>query len=461
MADFHGNQRLDYRSISAVLPGWDASPLTPRIIIGGSPLILDTTIYWVTHGWSSFEATTLVLIGVALSVFLGVKSNGLLLLWLWSETVVKPPKLQFIWPPESWDDMPIPASDIVPGDWICDCDVHEHNKQGVSAYNLRIREVYERQENERLAHLDEWRIHRDIGLVAGLPPKGLTVKADPPDYLPLPERYGYQVVAKVTLPDHVIGLGLVGKGDLQTARFEKLYYRARPKWTDRPGDDLGDIIKDLIEFLVANKGHARERVLVAHLARNGYGALSVLTAVRNTLAVGLIERKTLPGQHTEAITILDQRNTLGGHECCMINLTGLGRVFYLAGRPAENQTSVIHQEVIMGDKYNVQGAAAVGRHAAAHDVTINQYHQGGQVVDLAVLAKELARLREKIANDQNPERAKNIRHLASAQAAVEKGDERSAIAHLAQTSKWVLNTAMAIGTEVAAAVIARAVTGKL
>jgi hypothetical protein len=116
--------------------------------------------------------------------------------------------------------------------------------------------------------------------------------------------------------------------------------------------------------------------------------------------------------------------------------------------------SVIAREVRVGDTYNVQGAGAVGPHAVANNVTINQSWQNLSNHDTELLARELAVLRAELkARATDAEHDLATGEVASAQIAAEKGDGPAAMAHLARVGQWALGVATSIGATVASAAI--------
>jgi hypothetical protein len=116
--------------------------------------------------------------------------------------------------------------------------------------------------------------------------------------------------------------------------------------------------------------------------------------------------------------------------------------------------SVIAREVRVGDTYHVQGAGAVGPHASASNVTINQSWQSLENHDTELLARELAVLRAELkVQSITAEHDLATGEVASAQLAAEKGDGPSAMAHLARVGKWALDVATSIGTTLASAAI--------
>jgi hypothetical protein len=110
---------------------------------------------------------------------------------------------------------------------------------------------------------------------------------------------------------------------------------------------------------------------------------------------------------------------------------------------------------IMGDQYKIGQAGAVGPGAHAHDMTFAQHWLEAATPDkLTGLADDLARLRDALTHDPvRPETEAVLTHVTSAERAAREGDGKGVLKHLASAGKWALDTATAIGAEVAAAAI--------
>ncbi len=115
------------------------------------------------------------------------------------------------------------------------------------------------------------------------------------------------------------------------------------------------------------------------------------------------------------------------------------------------------EDVIMGDKYEVSGAAGVvGRNAKAKDfdVTSGQPPSGQGGGGAEELAADLRRLRLALeASAQDPVEAADVERLHSAEIAAAGGDATEARTHLGGISRWALGAATAMGTTLAAAAI--------
>ncbi len=113
-------------------------------------------------------------------------------------------------------------------------------------------------------------------------------------------------------------------------------------------------------------------------------------------------------------------------------------------------------EVVVGDRYEVHGqAGAVGPNSHVHDVTLQQvWSQQSDKIDLPVLAAELARLRTALrerATTADEDMA--VAEVAQAEVSAAQGDGPGALRSLRRAGKWVLDTAVGIGVDVAAAAI--------
>ncbi|MEU5254926.1 hypothetical protein [Streptomyces longwoodensis] len=107
---------------------------------------------------------------------------------------------------------------------------------------------------------------------------------------------------------------------------------------------------------------------------------------------------------------------------------------------------------IMNDQYNVNQAGAVGREAKAEGNTFSQvFHQGA---DITSLVAELEFLRSEMRkNAQTLEDDLAVAAIGQAQVCIQGGDTEVTRSHLARAGSWALETASAIGTQVAAAAI--------
>lgn len=113
------------------------------------------------------------------------------------------------------------------------------------------------------------------------------------------------------------------------------------------------------------------------------------------------------------------------------------------------------QEIIMGDKYTVGQAGAVGPNSHAHDITFNQiWNQIEGNIDLPRLADELGLLRQamkKVATESDQDVA--VGAVAAAEQEAKKGNGPKALEYLKSAGKWTLELAEKIGVGVATAAI--------
>ena len=121
-----------------------------------------------------------------------------------------------------------------------------------------------------------------------------------------------------------------------------------------------------------------------------------------------------------------------------------------------NVVHVSQEGTHMGDKNIVGQAAAVGSHASASNVTLQQL-TGFTKMDMPALAEELERLRialrEQPTSDENDEALAEISRAARA---ASEGDEAKVVSHLRASGQWALRAANTIGVTLAAAAISKA-----
>ncbi len=112
----------------------------------------------------------------------------------------------------------------------------------------------------------------------------------------------------------------------------------------------------------------------------------------------------------------------------------------------------------MRDQYKAGQAGAMGPGAHAHDMTFNQiWNEASGNIDLTVLARELAELRSKLANEaKEPEHYISINTVASAESCAKKGNGPKALEYLSKAGKWVLDNATKIGVPVATEALKKA-----
>lgn len=130
------------------------------------------------------------------------------------------------------------------------------------------------------------------------------------------------------------------------------------------------------------------------------------------------------------------------------------------GRGNVTNVMVIEEE-IMGDKYEVGQAGAVGPGAHADHMTFSQiWNQTKESVDLPTLADQLAQLQKTLkVRASEPEEHVELGNVGLAEKEARKGNGAKALEYLSKVGKWALDTAIEIGTEVAAKVIKSAAGG--
>ena len=117
--------------------------------------------------------------------------------------------------------------------------------------------------------------------------------------------------------------------------------------------------------------------------------------------------------------------------------------------------AVSAQGDVMGDKYTVGQAGAVGPNAKAENIQFQQiWQQSSSDLDIAQLVDELKLLRGHLRQSADtPQQDEAVAEVSKAQAAAAEGDGPGVMRHLRQAGKWALDGATAIGTAVAAAAI--------
>lgn len=112
---------------------------------------------------------------------------------------------------------------------------------------------------------------------------------------------------------------------------------------------------------------------------------------------------------------------------------------------------IIIKENIMGDKYTVGQAGAVGPNAHAHDMNFHQiWNNSKEKIDLSKLANELSLLREKMKEESaKPEHDISVGAVASAEVAAKDGDGPKVFESLAKAGQWALDVAVKIGVGLA------------
>lgn len=111
--------------------------------------------------------------------------------------------------------------------------------------------------------------------------------------------------------------------------------------------------------------------------------------------------------------------------------------------------------IIMGDQYNVKQAGAVGPHAHAENVTLNQVvFESSQQQDADTLKLQLELVRMEMAKSaKTSDDFIAMGDVAKAEKAIELKDDKSTYEHLKSAGKWALDAATQIGASLAAEVI--------
>ncbi len=118
-------------------------------------------------------------------------------------------------------------------------------------------------------------------------------------------------------------------------------------------------------------------------------------------------------------------------------------------------TNIAKMEVLMGDKYDVGQAGAVGPQSHAHDMNFTQiWQKSSGKIDLSELASQLATLRQAlIPLAKSGDEAIDIGLVAQAEKEASSGNGPKALEILSKASKWTLGIAEKIGVGVAVAAI--------
>lgn len=133
------------------------------------------------------------------------------------------------------------------------------------------------------------------------------------------------------------------------------------------------------------------------------------------------------------------------------------QIAYYETEAQHNEVKVHHDkgDIVMGDKYEIGQAGAVGPGAHAHDMTFNQiWNQVGGDIDLPHLAEELVALRQEMKKEATePEHDIAIGAIATAEQMAKTGDGPKTLATLKTAGKWALGVAEKIGVGLAVAAI--------
>ena len=127
-------------------------------------------------------------------------------------------------------------------------------------------------------------------------------------------------------------------------------------------------------------------------------------------------------------------------------------------KQALSKQVLIEGDQVMGDKYTVGQAGAVGPKAKAKDTTYQQiWVQQQDSVDLEVIAKELALLRGKMRESaKDAEQDIAIGHVAAAETAAKNHDGPGVIQNLKNAGKWTFDFARDLGVNIVAELMKKA-----
>ena len=124
--------------------------------------------------------------------------------------------------------------------------------------------------------------------------------------------------------------------------------------------------------------------------------------------------------------------------------------FASSGRARTAIRNYFIKEMIVGDKYDVAQAAAVGPNSRATGTTMTQT----QSSNFDTLANQLRELRLALSSDTDIQGEKaEVVDIVQAEAAAREGDSKRVTKHLSQASKRVLKMAEKIGADVVASAI--------
>jgi len=434
MGDQQRGQRLSPELILAVGPTIPFAPKVVKVLFGICLIFAGCVIGWALNKFS--------LLAVSVSISAGFicawRSNGARLLWLCSETSGEPRKMPRIFkrgiPNRRVKPVLVPASALEPGDWVCDYEVHQAWLRDIDRGNQQA--------------------YDDIaGSISGY----LDAEPQAPRH-PEPEMEFYQLVAILPSPEGV--LLELGLANVEPARvsINRMYYRYSGRVIKLPSPHPSGVVAVLAGMLPRDMSVTQERDLVQSLISEGYTESATCNAIRAALDARLIAREHATGWAVKATLGIFRPEAIAyGHKSCLIKMTSLGRIWTEAG-DLKYRTQPVHQEFIMGDKYEFGDAGAVGPGARAGNVSFNQTWQHFQIDNPQVLANELTYILEALQTNaaSTEPHLTAISEVKSAKAAVEAGDAGMAMAHLARAGRWALNAATTIGATVAAAAIQRA-----
>jgi hypothetical protein len=120
--------------------------------------------------------------------------------------------------------------------------------------------------------------------------------------------------------------------------------------------------------------------------------------------------------------------------------------------PGVSLEALVKQEVVMGDRYEVNQAGAVGPSSVAIGQHFTQiWQKASPEIDLNQLAQELRAVRERARalSSGAPEEDVAMAEVANAELAAQDGNGPRALSHLAKAGAWILDVARQIGVPVA------------
>jgi hypothetical protein len=166
------------------------------------------------------------------------------------------------------------------------------------------------------------------------------------------------------------------------------------------------------------------------------------------------ESKQLDSELAEFARISDDTINPGERDAILESLANIDVRRNIFNKVREYVDQTIHvQEQIMGDRYTIGQAGAVGPQSSAQN-----FHQLWQEIhegtDLGSLAKDLEKLRRALLKEANtPDDYAIIGHVSSAEAAAKQNNGPKTLEYLARTGRWAMDVATKIGTTLAASAL--------
>jgi hypothetical protein len=272
------------------------------------------------------------------------RADGASLLWARDELREKEERTSYVFwprPHDSKDNDLVRASDIEPGDWICDRD----------KYQIRLDESTRNYQRKRMEELTRQEIRKQSQRPRIGPLGSYSVLSPDKASLDLRRRSDYLDISLPLLPteplmewEQVVTIlpSRNGKGvELGLLHGEKLTYSPVDRWYYRRrrralGADLADAedlaVIELMNFLTRDEGTSRESNVVGRLMGAGHSRQSIRRAIGSVLATGLATRVRDGGWWHEIFTALFHiGEATAGHKSCVIKLTNCGRAWVKAG----------------------------------------------------------------------------------------------------------------------------------